>query len=128
MYNDFTSSYSELRCKANKPLLYTQRIKQILIQVYQSTNKISPKYLHDMFKVKTVNHNLRNACLLNQPKFNTVKYGKQTLKYEGPKLWNMLDNNIKEAQSANIFKNLIKQWPGISCNCSVCAACILNNM
>ena len=35
VYNDFTSTYSELRCKANKPLLYTQRLKQILIQVYQ---------------------------------------------------------------------------------------------
>ena len=128
IYNDYTASYSDLRRKADTPLLYTQRLKQIMLQVYKSTNSLGPKYLHDMFEIKTVNYNLRNTCNLKQPKFNTVKYGKLSLSYEGPALWNILDNQIKESESLNIFKEAIKQWPGISCNCSVCSTCILNNM
>jgi len=128
IYNDYTASYSDLRRKADTPLLYTQRLKQIMLQVYKSTNSLGPKYLHDMFEIKTVNYNLRNTCNLKQPKFNTVKYGKLSFRYEGPALWNILDNQIKESESLNIFKEAIKQWPGISCNCSVCSTCILNNM
>ncbi len=93
--------------KANKPLLYTQRLKQILT----------------VFKAKTVNHNLRNKFPLDQPKFNTIKYGKYG---EGARLWNSIENNIKESQTLNIFKEAIKKWPGISYNCSICSTCGLS--
>ncbi len=107
--------------------MYTQRLKHILIEVYKSTNSIGPVYLHDMFKAKTVKRNLRNKFPLDQPKFNTIKYGKESLRYEGARLWNSLENNIKESQTLNIFKEEIKKWPGISCNCSICSTCVLSN-
>ena len=34
VYNDLTSSYASLRGRANRPLMYNQRLKQMMIEVY----------------------------------------------------------------------------------------------
>ena len=81
-----------------------------------------------MFKVKKINHNLRTKLLLEQPQFKTIKYGRESLKYEGAKLWNSLENFIKESQTLYSFKEMVKKWPGICCSCSTCPTCVLGNM
>ena len=48
VYNDFTSSYADLRKLARRPLMYTERQRCILVEVYKCLNHISPPYLHDM--------------------------------------------------------------------------------
>ena len=128
VYNDFTSSYSELLCRSNRPLLYTERQKQLLTQTYKSINNIGPMYLHDMFTKKECNHSLRNECPLELPKFKSVKYGKNSIKYEGAKLWNSLSNNVKHSESLTVFKSNIKSWSGNECSCSVCTQCVLMNV
>ena len=35
-------------------------------------------------------------------------------------MWNALPVDIKTAENFNTFKNLIKKWDGVSCNCIVC--------
>ena len=57
---------------------------------------------------------------LNIPSRNQVTYGTKSLKFYGPKIWNALPVNIKTAENLNAFKDLIKKWNGVSCNCIVC--------
>ena len=125
VYNDFKSSYLDLLHRADKPFLYIQRIKHMMLFVYKCNNNVGPTYLHNMFKPKDNIYKLRNKYVLEQPLFNTVTYGKRSLKYEGSKLWNTLDNDVKN--SLNSFKMYIKQWQGFSCKCSYCTYCILAN-
>ena len=40
IYNDYVSSYAELRERCNKPLLYVHRIKLILVEVYKIVNML----------------------------------------------------------------------------------------
>ena len=42
--------------------------------------------------------------LFDIPRFNTVLYGKHSLRYLGPFLWNKLDKNITETGSLSRFK------------------------
>ncbi len=49
VYNDFTSSYASLREKANRPLTYIQRLKQMMIEVYKIYHNIGPVYMEDLF-------------------------------------------------------------------------------
>ena len=58
LYNNYKASFSEHEGNYNKPLLYTQRLIEILNKMCNSTNYIDPRYLHDMFKVKNINHNI----------------------------------------------------------------------
>ena len=42
VYNDFNSSYTDLRIMANRPLMYIERQRSILLEVYKCLNQISP--------------------------------------------------------------------------------------
>ena len=128
VYCDFNSSYSTLRDRAEKPLLYTQRLQKIVCEVYKCINNITPSYSHKMFNIKNNSRSLRNKYVLDVPMFNTVKFGKTSLCYEGAKLWNSLDNNVKCSDSLYSFKQNIGRWQGPSCTCSFCIACVLNNL
>ncbi len=51
--------------------------------------------MKDVFIQKEVTYRLRDVNLLVQPKFITVSYGHNTIKYQGSKLWNNLPNDLK---------------------------------
>ncbi len=56
---------------------------------------------------------IRDVNHLVQPKFKTVTYGHNTIKYQGSKLWNNLSNDLKkEMNSLSSFKCEIQKWSG----------------
>ena len=57
---------------------------------------------------------------LNISRRNQVTFVTKSLKLYGPKIWSALPVNIKTAKNLNAFKDLIKKWNGVSCNCIVC--------
>ena len=38
----------------------------------------------------------------------------------GPKIWNLVPNNIKDSETLNIFKSKIKMWVPEKCPCRLC--------
>jgi hypothetical protein len=128
VFNDFNSSYSELRSKANRPLLYVQRLRSLVVEVYKILNNQSPAYLNDLFIIKESQYELRNILPLQQPKYNTMKYGLNSLAYQGASLWNTLDNDIKQANTLKELKNALLFWEGPQCNCTNCKFCSVKNM
>ena len=77
-----------------------------------------------MKKVFEMKKNNRVVCDrykldLNIPRTNEDKFGTNSLKSYGPKIWNALSFNIKTAQIFSASKTLIKQWNGASCNCTI---------
>ena len=51
----------------------------------------------------------------NQPEFTvrpikTVHYGLNSLSYLGPRIWELLPNNLKRLESVEAFKSEIKGW------------------
>ena len=51
-------------------------------------------------------------------KFN--HYGIQSARHLGPEIWNVVPQNIKESNSLNEFKSLIKFWKPDTCPCRLC--------
>ena len=64
VFKDYSSSYRELRQKENKPLLYVQRLRQILLEVYKIVNKTGLMYLYEMFNFREMSYDLRTVILL----------------------------------------------------------------
>ncbi len=62
------------------------------------------------------------------PKFNSVKFGKRTLNYEGLFLWNNLENTFKLSKCVKEFKGQILRWNGPFCQCQTCDLCKLNDL
>ena len=50
----------------------------------------------------------------------SVHYSIQSMRHLGPKIWNIVPQNIRESNSRNEFKKLIKFWKRDTCPCSLC--------
>ena len=114
-------SYKMLLERAGKTLLYVNRIKIIANEIYQIVNKKGPPLVHGL--VTTKECNLRDDIRAIQPKVRTIRYGLQSLHYEGAKIWNNMPIDIKRSTSYAHFKHLIKLWSGPSCKCGACILC-----
>ena len=110
VYNDFTWSYAELWKIAHRPLIFIERQRCILIEVYKCLNQISPPSLHDMFKIKELYYGLRNNSIIALPRYNFIKYEKYSMLYEGATLWNALDKKFVHAQSLADLKKFLQSW------------------
>ena len=62
----------------------------------------------------------RHPNNLKVPQVNQSSFGTKSLRTLGPKIWNELPEEIKSAESLEIFKRIIKMWKGPNCNCSLC--------
>ena len=121
--NDYTSSYEELLVKSGQPLLFISRLRAIVLETYKSVNRLNPSFLHDLFLVNQNGYNLRSGISLDQPRVRTEKYGIQSVRYQGARLWNQLPSEIKNAESLQFFKKQLMKWNGPQCQCGFCCLC-----
>ena len=79
------------------------------MMVYKFSNGLSPKYMGDIF-IKS--GNTRRTRFTDESKlvlpFRKHDYGQKCLSYLGAKIWNNIDNVIKEVKTCNNFKHKIK--------------------
>ena len=118
---DHKSTYEQLRKQLGIDCLYLKRIKEIVIEVYKTVNKINPEFMHDIFVAKDTSHNFRDGHILRMPNFNTIQYGKMSFAYYWAHLWNLLPNHFKSSINFNTFKRLLKDWDGPKCSCTSCS-------
>jgi hypothetical protein len=110
VFSDLTSSYSDLLLRGNLLSLSALRIRFLAIEVFKCVNGLNPPYLNDLFEINNTGYNLRDNCLLKQPKFNTKRHGFRSFRYYGSKLWNSLPVDIKNAKTLYMFKNRITEF------------------
>ena len=80
--------------------------------MFKFTKKQLPSNFEGIFFTNnSLKYNLRYNSKGNfiLPK-NTCKYVEHSLSYRGPKLWNSLCEEIKNASSLNSFKSLLKYY------------------
>ena len=51
---------------------------------------------------------------------NKVKKGDDTLRFFGCKIWALLPDEIKEAETMEQFKTKVKKWKPNKCPCRLC--------
>jgi hypothetical protein len=114
------SNYTLLLKETGYKTMHLSRMKCIVIEVFKCLYDLNPEFMNDMFIVKETKFNLRDPSILIVPRFKTIMYGKKTFQYYGAHLWNRLPPNYKECLTINEFKNMLQQWDGPKCNCSIC--------
>ncbi len=122
MFNDKKTTYDSLLEKCGYNTLHIRRIKLIATEVFKSLNDLNPVFMKESFKQKDISYKLRDENVLSQPKFNKITYGKNTFKYYGSHIWNLLPNDIKLCTDIDGFKSLLKAWEGPRCQCNMCNA------
>ena len=115
MHQDFHSSYTTLREKSNRPLLYVERQRCILQEVYKSIHDLGPRYLHDLFTIKDREYDYRNVLKIELSKYKTVTYGKThynlmvqsyLILWETILKMDLITQNLKQSSKLGMVKNV----------------------
>ena len=126
VFKDNSSRYNQLLARAGLPTLHNRRLQDLSILMYKVKHKLCPYYLCDFFSNNSSKYNLRQSDF-TMPRFNSVKYGKHSIRYLGPKLWSKLPKSIREAASLSAFKTKIRNLNNLDAllddGCRGCPLC-----
>ena len=89
---------------------FSEKKLQVLeTEIYKIKNGIAPEIMKDIFELQNPSYNLRSSCnQFRRENTKTVYYGLQSLRYVGPKIRELVANNIKYFNSLSKFGKLIK--------------------
>ena len=73
-----------------------------------SFSHVQGTYIADLFQRPEKKYATRNDEFFT-PRFNTVAYRKHTIRYTGPKLWNLIPRNIRSSPTLTAFKKNIRK-------------------
>ena len=120
IYNDYEIDYFDLLIKYNLTTLYGERTRKMCHQIYKTIVGENPSYMKDIFEIRPSKYPTRNENNLYVPTANQNKYGLRSFRVYGPKLWNMLPENIKSIENFIEFKNNLKDIEMPFCECVKC--------
>ena len=120
VYNEPQLSFEELLEMDNSMTIHHRNVQKLAIEMYKVKNNLSPSPVIDIFQTTSHNYELRNNREWNTDNARTVYFGTETIRFRGPKTWDIVPQNIKEAQSLPEFKQKIKAWKPTECKCRLC--------
>ena len=105
-FKDKLSSYQELLEKTKLPTVYNRRLQDICTLIYKVKHKQCPTFICNIFNSYSSSYSLRQSDL-SISRYNSVTYGKHSLRNLGPKLWSKLSPDVRSINTLNSFKNKI---------------------
>ena len=111
VYTDEKLSFHQLLEMDNSVSIHHRNLQRLAIEMYKIKNKVSPLPIQDLFVDK--------RCW-ETTNIRTVSYGTESIRYRGPKTWDLVPSHIKEAKSLSGFKSKIKAWKPLECTCRLC--------
>ena len=115
VYKNKTLSFSELLEKDKSSTFHERNLRKLAIEMYKVKNKLCPRPFQDLFSRKD-----RGNEDFVIPKVSSESNGKQSIRYRGPKTWNLVPQEIKDSESLDIFRNKIRNWKPVGCTCKLC--------
>ena len=121
VYRDYDSTFEELLVKDGSVTFHNRNLQQLAVEIYKNKNGLSPPIMNDLFERKDPNgKNLRTQGDYRIPAINTVSFGENSLRYLGPKIWEKVPEYMRELESLEKFKTVIKTWVPQECPCRLC--------
>ena len=73
-------------------------------EMFKVKNNIALEIMKDLLAPKMSLYDLRNNNSFKIRRVNSVRHGNESVTYLGPKIWDLVPNEIKEFESLNPFK------------------------
>ena len=100
--------------------VHDKNYKILAVELFKVFKGLNPIIFAEAFLVrKQSQYNMRNYSFAI-PSAKTVNYGLESLLYIGSKLWDSIPSHMKEIDSINEFKHVIKIWKSDLCLCRLC--------
>ena len=109
IYSDRISSYEELVDKGNSVPIHQKNLQKLATEMFKTYTGIAPQIMTEVFpKNYALNYNLRCHPKFPSRVINAVHLGSDSLKFLGPKIWEMLPLDLKNSDSLYPCKSGIK--------------------
>ena len=126
VYNDFTSSCTELLKKDNSVIMHQKNLQNLAIEMFKVKHILAPEFMTEVFKLKTICFNTRNKSEFQGWNIKAVIYGSETLSSLGPQIWDLIPIELRNLTSLNAFKSKINSWSTQQCSCRLCKKYVNN--
>ena len=113
-----TNTYTTLLEIANIPSLHDGRVQDMCILIHKVIHGTTPTPLRTLLMLRSKSCNLQGELILVQPRVITTKYGLNTFRYYGPKIWNSLNDELRTSSTLK-FVTRIRKITFDACNCSL---------
>jgi len=122
VFGDYLSSYDSLLERAEFCLLHTARCRRVAEHVFRALHSLSPLFPNNYYVIKETKYNFRKKFIVMLPEFYTMRFGRNSLRYQAGKLWNALPSNVTLETELVRFKNAVMNmtWCGFLCRCLWC--------
>ena len=109
--------------------MHNKNLQALAIEMFKVHTKTSPEIMQEVFLVKEQrNYNFRNQTELVIPQVinSKRKLWLESIRVLGPKIREILPNDLKNKESVDSFKTASKRWKPESCPCRLCKSYLQN--
>ena len=97
VYNDNVSSFEDLLLRHQLVSIRHRNINLLGIVLYKIRNNISSHVMNESFEQRNIIYNLRSQANFTTGPINTVNNDLKSLRYLGPKIWNIIPPDIRNS-------------------------------
>ena len=98
-------SFSKLLDLGNSVTVHQKNLQVLVTEIYKVKNGIAREIMKENFELQNPSYNLRSSCNhFRRENIKTVHYGLQSVRYLGPKIWELVPNNIEYSESRKLIK------------------------
>ena len=110
--------------------------------MYKISHNLCPMFMNEMVTEASLPYNTRSTTKVETdyngkcesdkklnyklPAIKTVSYGNESFRYLGPKIWNLVPDDMKHVQSLQLFKKKVKSLKFENCPCTLCKTYVQN--
>ena len=84
-------------------------MQTLAYEIFKVKDNMTPNIMTEIFPHKESNYNLRNSTVLQDRSIKTIMYGSKSVSSVGPKIWDILQTELKTVESPTLFRKKIRE-------------------
>ena len=118
VYNDNKSSFQELLDKHKGVTIHVKNVRALAVEMFKVSNNYSNSLMSEIFDKRNNDYDFRNPSEFARQNVRSVFNGTESISFLGLKIWDIVPSELKQLETANVFKRENKKWKPVNCPCS----------